>query len=54
MEVKSGLRGSMASLYVFMEKSILNYAIRFVLENFGEFCQPQKEEDISQSSLCYF
>ena len=41
MEVKSGLRGSMASLYVFMEKEHINYAIRCSLENFGEFVSPK-------------
>ena len=40
MEVKSGLRGSMASLYVFMEKEHIEYAIRCSLENFGEFVSP--------------
>ena len=41
MEVKSGLRGSMASLYVFMEKEHIKYAIRCSLENFGEFVSPK-------------
>jgi len=41
MEVKSGLRGSMASLYVFMEKEHIKYAIRCSLENFGEFISPK-------------
>ena len=40
IEVKSGLRGSMASLYVFMEKEHIEYAIRCSLENFGEFVSP--------------
>lgn len=41
MEVKSGLRGSMASLYVFMEKEHIQYGIRCSLENFGEFTNPK-------------
>lgn len=41
IEVKSGLRGSMASLYVFMEKEHIKYAIRCSLENFGEFVSPK-------------
>ncbi len=41
MEVKSGRRGSMASLYVFMEKEHIKYAIRCSLENFGEFVSPK-------------
>lgn len=40
VEVKSGRRGSMASLYVFMEKEHIRYAIRCSLENFGEFTSP--------------
>lgn len=46
MEVKSGLRGSMASLYVFMEKEHIEYAIRCSLENFGEFVSPKGKKII--------
>mgnify|MGYP002520578807 FL=1 len=46
LEVKSGLRGSMASLYVFMEKEHIKYAIRCSLENFGEFISPKGKEII--------
>lgn len=46
MEVKSGLRGSMASLYVFMEKEHIKYAIRCSLENFGEFISPKGKKII--------
>ena len=41
MEVKSGLKGSMASLYVFMDKEHIKYGIRCSLENFGEFVNPK-------------
>ena len=41
MEVKSGLRGAMARLYVFMEKEHIKYAIRCSFENFGEFVSPK-------------
>ena len=46
LEVKSGLRGSMASLYVFMDKEQIKYAIRCSLENFGEFVSPKGKKII--------
>ena len=44
MEVKSGTKGSMASLYVFMEKQHIKYGIRCSLENFGTFLSPKGKE----------
>lgn len=41
MEVKSGLRGSMASLYVFMEKEHIKYAIRCSLETSESLSVPR-------------
>ncbi len=46
IEVKSGVRGSMASLYVFMEKEHVKYGIRCSLENFGEFFNPKEKKVI--------
>lgn len=46
MKVKSGLKGSMASLYVFMEKEHIEYGIRCSLENFGEFISPKGKKII--------
>ena len=46
MEVKSGLKGSMASLYVFMDKEHIKYGIRCSLENFGEFVNPKGKKII--------
>lgn len=39
IEVKSGLKGAMQSLYVFMEQKHLDRGIRTSLENFGTYNQ---------------
>lgn len=46
IEVKSGTKGSMASLYVFMDKPHIKYGIRCSLENFGEFTSPNGKKII--------
>lgn len=45
IEVKANTRGGMQSLWLFMRKKELNYAIRTSLENFGEFEYIDKEAD---------
>ncbi len=43
MEVKANTRGSMQSLWIFMRKKNLRFAIRTSLENFGTFVYTDKE-----------
>jgi predicted AAA+ superfamily ATPase len=37
VEVKSGTKGSMQSLHLFMEEKKSKYGIRFSLENYAEY-----------------
>jgi predicted AAA+ superfamily ATPase len=37
IEVKAGTRGSMQSLFIFLEEKKCEFGIRFALENFSEF-----------------
>ena len=37
IEVKSGVRGSMQSLHLFLKEKRIQHGIRFSLENFGSY-----------------
>lgn len=37
LEIKAGVKGSMKSLYLFMEEKKLTYGVRSSMENFGEY-----------------
>lgn len=48
VEVKASTQGSMQSLWIFMRKRKLDYAVRTSLENFGQFDYYDPEQDFAQ------